>query len=65
MIVRDATDDERENLHRPPIRCECGVSLAVHPPLPRPLPWSHGRPCSRPVAEWGVRVFSRADRARR
>jgi hypothetical protein len=29
--------------------CECGVPLAVHPPLPRPKPWGVGRPCSREI----------------
>ena len=27
--------------------CECGVPLDVHPPLPMPKPWDHGRPCGR------------------
>lgn len=44
-----------------PERCECGVRLDVHPPLPRPLPWSHGRPCGR--EREGVRVFSRGWRS--
>jgi len=35
----------------PDERCDCGVLLAVHPPLPKPLPWEHGRPCSRPVPD--------------
>jgi hypothetical protein len=30
-------------------RCECGVPLEGHPPLPKPLPWAHGRPCGRLV----------------
>jgi hypothetical protein len=29
------------------VRCECGTLVDRHPPLPRPLPWNHGRPCSR------------------
>jgi hypothetical protein len=28
--------------------CECRRPLKGHPPLPRPLPIGHGRPCSRP-----------------
>lgn len=27
--------------------CECGAWLDEHPPLPKPLPWQHGRPCAR------------------
>jgi hypothetical protein len=33
--------------------CECGVAIAVHPPLPKPLPWGHGRPCSRTSLDRG------------
>jgi hypothetical protein len=57
--IRAATEDEREALGRAPVVCECGVALRVHPPLPRPLPWGHGRPCDRPVDVAGVRVFTR------
>lgn len=28
-------------------RCECGILVDRHPPLPAPLPWEHGRPCGR------------------
>jgi len=31
------------------LRCECGVMVDVHPPLAKPLPWAHGRPCDRPA----------------
>lgn len=28
-------------------RCECGQwADGRHPPLPKPLPWAHGRPCA-------------------
>jgi hypothetical protein len=33
--------------------CDCGQPLEGHPPLPRPLPWGHGRPCSKTVLERG------------
>jgi hypothetical protein len=33
--------------------CECGLAIAVHPPLPTPLPWGHGRPCSRTSLDRG------------
>ena len=33
--------------------CECGVAIAVHPSLPRPLPWAHGRPCGKTSLDRG------------
>jgi hypothetical protein len=33
--------------------CECGLAIAGHPPLPKPLPWAHGRPCSRTLLDRG------------
>ena len=65
MIVRRATIDELRALglrESWPTVCECGVPLDVHPPLPKPLDWSHGRPCA---AESSTRVFSRAWRNRK
>ena len=41
--------DEREALGL----CECGQRLDDHDPLPKPLPWSYGRPCSRSTIELG------------
>lgn len=31
--------------------CDCGTPLEGHPPLPKPLPWSYGRPCGKPAGE--------------
>jgi hypothetical protein len=33
--------------------CDCGAPLADHPPLPRPLPWEHGRPCAKTSLDRG------------
>jgi hypothetical protein len=30
-----------------------GLPLEGHPPLPRPLPWAHGRPCAKTSLERG------------
>lgn len=33
--------------------CECGVLIAVHPPLPKPRPWELGRPCGKSALDRG------------
>lgn len=38
---------------------DCGLPLEGHPPLPRPKPWHHGRPCDRVVSGPFGRVSGR------
>lgn len=39
------------------IRCECGQLVEGHPPLAKPKPIGHGRPCTREPAD-GLSIWT-------
>jgi hypothetical protein len=43
-----------------PTLCECGRKLDGHPPLGKPTPWEHGRPCGKAV-EVSIWTLSRGE----